>query len=251
MIVMLPEGKDMEERFLNHFFEEDDSVTTARSTKQGEKESASAFGGELCLPGESVSGEPDRYVQDSFLHTKLRAKMVGARPKTLADLLDAAVEAEAIIRDREQEKTTQKRTGNKKDEKEDKRGKNSPTLKERMAKEYDFDVEDSENLFHQPIVRGRSNSHRVNGQRKKERPTILSTVCSTGSSVIISKTAFKEKVQELLDKNVISGQPKMSLLPIFAFSVGAKTFFPACICATGVRMLAYYYAGMTRIPVAR
>lgn len=92
--LMLPEGsinswKDMEERFLNHFFEEDDSVTTARlcSTKQGEKESASAF----IKRWRALSVKcPENLSQESLtdmcrtnLHTKLRAKMVGARPKTL------------------------------------------------------------------------------------------------------------------------------------------------------------------------
>lgn len=236
---MLPEGsinswKDMEERFLNHFFEEDDSVTTARlcSTKQGEKESASAF----IKRWRALSVKcPENLSQESLtdmcrtnLHTKLRAKMVGARPKTLADLLDAAVEAEAIIRDREQEKRTQKRTETpktggkkkeslmvqaapapvekKKDEKEDKRGKNRPTLKERMAKEYDFDVEDSENLFHQLLANGKiqlpsCKRPAEEGKTNDPKYCLFHRIISHN---IKDCFVFKEKVQELLDKNVIS-----------------------------------------------
>lgn len=94
----------------------------------------------------------------------------------------------------------------KKDEKEDKRGKNRPTLKERMAKEYDFDVEDSENLFHQLLANGKiqlpsCKRPAEEGKTNDPKYCLFHRIISHN---IKDCFVFKEKVQELLDKNVIS-----------------------------------------------
>ncbi|XXG88309.1 hypothetical protein AAC387_Pa12g0534 [Persea americana] len=112
---MLPEGsinswRDLKQKSLDHFFNADTFVTTARlcSEKQGEDETVSKFIKRWralsfkCL--ENLSHESLMNMCKTNMHYQIRAKLVSAKPKSLGELLEAAVEATAIIKDRENEK---------------------------------------------------------------------------------------------------------------------------------------------------